>query len=155
MSASKKHNRTNNFAVQTEASLKRFRAMDGNIRNDLALAENLSRVREKMLVVDDAALPGQEEARKQRFRAIDADIRNAITLAHNQLHARNTMVIADNATPAATAATAAAKAKLASGVAGKVIASIDLANSYSNSDVDVVEDLDDDEVQIIEQRNVP
>jgi len=128
------------FEYKSSRLFTSFRAMD------VVLAKNLLHAREKMLVVNDAAPAGQEEARVERFRAMDANISKVIVLAENLFQARNTMVFADNAV---------AKAKPAGGAAGKVIASIDLTHSDSDSDVQVVEDLNNDKVQIVGQRAVP
>ena len=158
MSAPKKHDRENDFAVQMQQRKKRFQqeehkqrllAMDAKIQKEHAAAGNLLLELDKMLPANDAAPAGQEKARMQR---VNADASNALAGMDNLFQERNTMVIA-----AAAAAAAAAKPGPAGGAAGKEIASIDL--THLDSDVEVVEvfddDDDDDDVQIVGQRAVP
>ena len=66
MSAPKKHARGNDFATQMEARVKRFRDMETNIRNTLALAENLLQARDNMLLADDAAATAAAAAAKAK-----------------------------------------------------------------------------------------
>ena len=161
MSAPKKHDRENDFAVQMQQRKKRFQqeehkqrllAMDAKIQKEHAAAGNLLLELDKMLPANDAAPAGQEKARMQR---VNADASNALAGMDDLFQERNAMVIADLA--AAAAAAAAAKPGPAGGAAGKEIASIDL--THLDSDVEVVEvfddDDDDDDVQIVGQRAVP
>jgi len=138
MSASKQHDRENDFAVQMQERKNRFLAIDANIRKQHALSGNLVRKLEQMPTVNYAAGDGQEMAHMQRLHA---DTSNAIAATENLFQTRNAMVFADK--------TAAAKTK----PAGKVIANIDL--THSDLEPQVVEDSDsDDDVQIVGQRAV-